>query len=205
MLLKHHFSPNTLSLLSHQPRAPFTKKKKKKGSLSSILFQCGNQAISPQNGGTPLLILHLTSGGLYLHASSRHSTLLLSLWNWPLKSIHTVAHKWPLLRGTLGGGRPSQWDHWRITYSTCSTCKFCTGYMRKRVAVLLPLQCSLPNFIMTWKHANSQTLNSGNIIAFHHILSFKKERKEKEETKPNQTNNTICFMLQLSTDNSQHV
>lgn len=30
MLLKHHFSPDTLSLLSHQPRAPFAKKKKKK-------------------------------------------------------------------------------------------------------------------------------------------------------------------------------
>lgn len=56
MLLQHHFSPDTLPLLSRQPWAAFAKeKKKKKRSLSSILFQPGNQAISPQNGGTPLL------------------------------------------------------------------------------------------------------------------------------------------------------
>lgn len=56
MLLKHHFSPDTLSLLSCQPWAAFAKKKKK--NLSSILFQPGNQAISPQNGGT---LLHFSS------------------------------------------------------------------------------------------------------------------------------------------------
>lgn len=42
----------------------------------------------------------------------------------------------------------------------------------------------------------SQTLSGRNTVAFHLIFSFEKERKEKEETKPNQTKPTtfvLCY------------
>lgn len=115
--------------------------------------------------------------------------MLLSLCNWPLKSLPTMARKWPPLWETLGGGRPSRRDHGRITYGTCATCKFCIGYMRKRVAALLLQPYSPPSFVMTQKPAVSQTLNGGNIFAFHAMFSLKKKeekKKKKEETKPNQ-------------------
>lgn len=198
MLLKHHFSPDTFSPLSCQPRAASAEKKKKK-SLSSILFQPGNQAISPQNGGAPLRFSScvLPRAGFTCvqqqEECSAPPACEISPWGavprWPV-SGHRLGALWE--EGDLPGGIAGELRTARaLPANSAPAVGGC--------APPAPLAPSSYNDLQTGAELNFKRWELGCFLPHLFLQRGKKKRN------PTQPNHTICFMLQLCADNSQHV